>query len=769
VLRFFSWLFVSALFFRPVIAVAAPTGVETLLAIEINNQRVSVGSIVLKETDGSYALDSTDLNDWRLVLSPDNAKKNYDHQYILLRDFPSIKVHLNEDLQQLELNVPASYFAKTIVTNSPNMDIQAAQCNSGVFLNYDLREQNISSSSDLMTGIFDSGLTLGAGVIDSSFVGAIGSNSTGLRRVATSWQHIDPTHEKAIRIGDSSGNNGALVVGRPFFGVQASSDFSATPAMQVAPRPLVIGSTAQPANAEIYANGKLVLRQELPSGPFQIDNIPVPDDAGQLQVVVKTPDGHQQVVASPYYAPNNLLKEGLTKFSWGAGLEATPMTNGSEHYGAPLAEFFNQRGLTNRLTAEIDGMLGSDGDALSAGSIWLLPGVGTLNFALSSASGTGIGGSRFGYEYLAHRLHFGFTISSLEQQSNVIATPGIFTLGQITHQAQAHLSMPLTQHSALSFQLAHQSTTPLEMSGITNVTNTVQGTYSTSFGASQLMANLFHSTGTYAVTSATINLLIPIDSRNRIMSNIETQGGKTSGNIQFSHDARYDAHVDEPGYQFSLGPQNGSLQINESTSHVDLEVGISHYPNMTETQLDARGSISNIDHHFYLSHNILQAYGIAEVPGYPHVKVTADNQYVGTTDKRGNLLIPNLQPYQKNKISLDTKDFPITANLEAFEKDAIPTYHSPAIARFTVHGEGGVVVHIKLWQGGFLPAGATLNVGDRSWPVLDEGEAYLDGITPGIVHMTAHAGDMFCHFNLELPKDITNIPDLGNVICLPGT
>lgn len=763
-----AWGAIALLLSSPLPAAAASSE-ETVLAVALNGEQVSIGSVMLHESDDTYALAVEDAQLWRLLLPTQIREQYKGNSYIPLRALPAISVHFNEQLQRLELRIPAKYFLTTKIDEMQPSNIPAPERGKGAFLNYDLHGQTISGTPALVNGVFDADTTLGEGVLDTSYVGNVGQNLTSLRRIASSWQEDDLARQTTLRLGDASSNSGALIVGQPFFGVQLLRNFFATPGMTLNPRPSVAGSTDTPSTADVYVDGRLVVRQDLPSGPFQIENIPTSGDAGNVQVIVKNAAGQEQVISTPYYGPATMLKSGLTTFSWGAGLESRLNSSGSQQYGGPITEFFDQHGFSDRFTGELDGTLARDGHALSGGGVWLVPRVGTLDLALSSASGTGIGGGRFDYEYLSHGLRFGFGASTLQQNTTLILTPGISTPSSITRQEQAHLSYPTSTHSSLSLTLSDQTQNTTQNGILTNSpSRTLQGGYSTALGKTQLNCLLFRTSGSVATTAFTVSAMIPLDFRHRAIVTTGAQSGQSGqnqSNIMLTADPVLTGDHHELGYSATLGPNEAVLQLTDWTKSMDLQGGFSSINGIDESQLDARGSLSLLDHHLFASRSILQSYGLAEVPDHPNVRVYSDGQYVGATDAHGEVLLPNLQAYQNNRISLETKDFPVTANLEASTLDAVPYYRSPVIVRFPVREDGGVVVHLKLPNGEYLPAGATLSEGAFSWPVLDQGSAYLDGVHPGSLTLAAEAGETSCRATIIIPKNVTEIPDIGTATC----
>jgi outer membrane usher protein len=634
---------------------------------------------------------------------------------------------------------------------------------SGAFLDYDLRTQGAAAQPLFGSGVFDLGANAGRGVLETSFLGGMGSESGGLRRVSTSWQEDDIARRVSLRLGDAGKSGGALVSGEPFFGLQLLSNFSVAPGMTLTSRPSFAGAADRPGEADVYVDGRLVVREDLPIGPFQIDDIPAAGDVGTMQVIVKDASGREQVLSAPYFGSPSLLRPGITQFALGAGVATTQNATGAPEYEHAVFEGFDQHGFTSRFTGELDAQYLRGASALSGGGLWLLPRVGTFDLALSAGSGSQAGGVRFDYEYLGRGLRFGYEMSSLQQNlqnAGILVTSGVEAPPTLTRTSQVHMSFPLSSTSSLAFSVSNQNAGPASAVRLLNAS------FGRSFGRSQLNLSFFRTGGTLTSTAVTLNLLVPLDGRRRVSQTLSTQSGAAPAeSVTLSADPQLDAAHDTLGYTLTLGNGDDAAQFAYANTEVDANLGFSRAAGQDAAQFEARGSVAEIDHRLFLSRDIAQSYGMAEVPGYPHVHVYANSQFAGVTDARGAVLLPNLQAYQKNVITVEGKDSPVTANVEAFSRTAVPYYRSPVTVRFPVRGNGGALVHVKMSDGTYLPAGATLHGSDHAWIVADQGEAYLDGVEPGPLRLKAEADDLRCEVSLLIPKDVANIPDLGDAVC----
>ena len=62
----------------------------------------------------------------------------------------------------------------------------------------------------------------------------------------------------------------------------------------------------------------------------------------------------------------------------------------------------------------------------------------------------------------------------------------------------------------------------------------------------------------------------------------------------------------------------------------------------------------------------------------------------------------------------------------------------------------------------------TLVIGQDSdvWPIAEDGEAYLAGIAPGKHRLKSSRGTVPCEFDITVPNDVEQMPNLGKFVCV---
>lgn len=735
---------------------------KTLCAIAVNGNEVTAGTIVLHESDGTYAIGRADAISWGLVL-PTKADQAYQGTtFVLLRNIPKLNVVFDEALQRLDLTVPPNLFDKTFIDEA-QQSLGVPTRSRGAFLTYDVRSQSFSRQVGTSSMIFDAGGTLGAGTLNATFFGALGNagdqSADGIHRISSSWQQDNVAAHTTLRIGDSAYNSDFLVPGNPFAGVQFESNFATEPDMDIHPRPSVSGSAASPSNADIYVDGKLVLQEALPTGPFQIQNIPLAGTTGSVQVIVKDAQGHSQTLVTPYYTAPNLLAKGLTEFAWGAGVQSLQTNTGSPQYDGATLQGARRYGFSDRFTGEVDGQLSKGWNSLSSGGVWGIPKVGLFDAAVSLGQQ---GGTRFDYDHIAGAVNFGFGMSSIPQQSPVIALgPDVQAPITTSRSSTAFLAFPILSRGALSLSLLNENDGP------GSATRTLTAGYTTSLGGSQLSIDLLKSSGSFAADALTLSLTVPLGPNRYVAATVDAEGAGsgTTAALTYESDPVLDGPHTEPGYSATVGNDDLEGSVDYPLQNTELTAAFSQIAGIGSYQLEGEGSLGVMHGRLFASRSITQAYGLAIVPGWAHVHVYSNGEFVGTTNARGEVFLPNLIPYRKNLITLDDKDFPVTANVESLSKSVVPYYNSPVTVIFPVKGIGGVLMHMVRPDGSYLPAGAMLTVNGVLWPIADLGEAYVGGTTPGPLTVSASWDASHCTASIVLPKDMSSIPNIGKVIC----
>ena len=112
--------------------------------------------------------------------------------------------------------------------------------------------------------------------------------------------------------------------------------------------------------------------EEVPPGPFAIEDLPALTGAGEMQLKVTDLLGRETLVTQSYYVSSRLLRAGLSEYSYEVGFERDKFNQASFDYGKPLAAATQRYGITDGLTGEGRIELSERQQTLGGGSSVLL-------------------------------------------------------------------------------------------------------------------------------------------------------------------------------------------------------------------------------------------------------------------------------------------------------------------------------------------------------------------------------------------------------------
>ena len=154
--------------------------------------------------------------------------------------------------------------------------------------------------------------------------------------------------------------------------------------------------------------------------------------------------------------------------------------------------------------------------------------------------------------------------------------------------------------------------------------------------------------------------------------------------------------------------------------------------------------------------------------GAPGVDVLHENRKLGKTDSSGHLLVPDLIPYQANRVSIDVENLPVDTRLESTKAVVVPQSRSGVVANFQLERYVAATVILKTPDGQFLPPGA----GCCMPRAASAGVGY-DGMTfvedlQALNHLTVRGKGVSCRAQFEYGAEPgRQLPTLGPFVCQP--
>jgi outer membrane usher protein len=757
----------------PVIPVAGPIDgtarfQERLLLVDVNRQQLDQMALVLQGESGELYLWSQDLLRWRFRQPPQSAAIEYQGEaYYSLATLPGISYRYDAKELTLTIEVQPSAFVNTRLTNRYDALQPPEKATPGGFLNYDLYFSRTADSTQ-RSGVFELGYFnshgVGTGNVLVEQLVDPRASSSRTTRLDTTWTVDMPEKLRTLRLGDAISVAGTWGRSVRFTGIQYGSNFATQAGFISSPSQSIAGQAVLPSTVDVFVNNALVSRQNVPPGPFSISNLPIVTGAGEVQLVVRDVMGREQIIRRPFYASQSLLRKGLKTFSYELGFVRENFGIDSNAYGSWLASGTYRRGLTDNMTGEVHAEAMPGQTTAGAGVDYRMAQVGTLSaYAVGSHDKTGTGGMMLmGIERQADPWSLGARAQW--------ASSGFAQLGQ----TQA-LSPPILSSSvSLSYVAGAAGAFSVAYVGEHNRdradTRIATASYSVSLGSfgSFTLSALRNLTGEVS-TSIFALLSIPLGaSRSMSLSAQSVRAPGTATRTDFTTTLQSNLPMGEGyGYRLQTRSDNAaqaslSLQNNFATSTLEL----AQSQGISATRLGVSGGVAFLGGDGFLSRRIDQSFAVVRIPDYPNVRVLTDNQPAGRTDTEGNALIPRLRAYDINVISIDQRDLPMDAQIDALKVEAVPYFRSGMDVPFPIKFSNGATFTIHLEDGTPLPVGASVQEvgGNAIYPVGYDGEVYVMGLNPA-TRLRASWNGQSCDFNVSFTRSTDLLPDLGTFLC----
>jgi outer membrane usher protein len=608
------------------------------------------------------------------------------------------------------------------------------------------------------------------GTFSQSAIASTTFKNARVLRLDTSWSYSDPETVMSYRAGDLI--TGGLAWTRPLRigGVQIQRNFSIRPDLITLPLPTLSGSAAVPSTLDVYLGNVKTYSTEIPSGPYQIENLPVISGAGTARVVVTDTTGRQIESESTFFTDARLLRKGLVDFSVEAGVPRLDYGLRSAIYDDhPVITASGRIGLTDQVTLQGHAELGNGLHLLGGGLTFAATPFGLVSGAVSlSQYGAKTGMLFYGAWDLpagAFNLHASTqrTTGDYRDLASLIGGPlagPVFP--RAIDQFVVSYQLPPDSRSSLSIGAIHSD------QGSSGKAMILNGSFNRSFeNGMSVFVTGFRDLHDRKSFGAFAGLTVPLD------ASANGSVGVTSNNLGEAVTGDLVQSIGtEPGsvgghLGFSAGKNEyvtayGALRLRGGL----FEGQITQQGNSVNASATMSGALVVEDNGVFASQRVDDAFAVVDA-GAPGVKVLRENLPVGITGSSGKLLVTGLNSYQENKISIDPVDLPISADVPNTEMRIVPAERSGVVAAFGVKGSlpSAQVIFIRSDRS-FVEPGTHGVVPSTSetFVVGYDGRAFLK-------NLSAHNGatlnlkDGPCRATFDFVPNISTLVTIGPVVC----
>lgn len=740
---------------------------ETWLDVRLNKQQSRKTVLALSDSSDALWLPKDLLVKWGVIL-PLNIKNRL-HSGVSYLKISDLGIKSSTDMTRLstELTAPAETLKPTNLSARTNRAVPLTPSPLGGFVNYDITgtysglESTTTSAGYFEVGAFNG---WGSGTSTALVRKSQKSDKYELTRLNTTWRKDYPDRMRSLVVGDSVTKSTSWSGAARFGGIQWGSNFSTKPGYITTPLLSVSDKAVLPSSVDVYVNDALRFRDEVPSGPFSIDDIPAVSGPGETRVVIKDILGRERVFTQSFYSSSTLLRKGLNEHSIELGFLRESFSRQSNTYGAPIAAATWRHGLTNSLTIESHAHISNsraNGEELMAGlgAAYAIPFGAVVTAAVAGSQNDKGAGSfhRVGFQKQGHRINLGITLDYASK--NYMQFGSHIDSVRSQNRTNAYIGTSFGPYGTVSLGYTKQT--------YWNQKQTRFGTanYSLSLGRyGQFTLSALHFPGNEnTVVQAMFTL--PLSPGHTASTNVSRSKSQRQGAIHLQKNLPLGEGV---GYQFTahhgVTDQYKASASYQSDSRL-WSAEIVNQDNINSYRGSVKGGFAYLGSELHSSRLIDNSFGVVRLEGFEDVRIYSENIEIAKTNKNGYALVPRLRAYETNKIRIEQSDLPLEAHISEVEVMVSPFYRSGIFIDFPVDKRRSVTFNVVDKYGEPLPLGTVIkSASGKLFPVGYRGEVFISPLEKS-KKMIGMLGKQQCEFELALDSDDKLIMDAGKVQC----
>ncbi|NBW07401.1 MAG: fimbrial biogenesis outer membrane usher protein [Caulobacteraceae bacterium] len=691
-------------------------------------------------------------------------------RWIWLDGIPGLSWTIDQSAQTIDLIAEPRLLKTTELRVSPGIAPVEARADWGAMLAWDAFSQWSPREDDPLFGrslsvnldarlfsprftAFNSGVVYGSPDEDARFV-----------RLETHVDFDDPAHSRRLRLGDSFTGGPTWSRTVRFGGLQWGSDFSLRPDIITSPVPTLTQEVSVPSTIDVFVNGVRRYSNAVVPGPVRLSDLPIVSGSNAIHAVITDRSGRRTEVTLPFYAGADLLAKGGHEFSLEAGFPRQNYNVFSNDYDAFFASGSGAYAISDTVTlrgyaAASEGYWGG-----SLGAAVALGRVMTVEGALMAGQAGGENG-------MAYYVGASRQTSRFNASATYVYNYGFTDLADwfgytpLLERATASVGYNFGDWGQANLIYARQRT------GTQALSSVVSATWGGDLGRrrlARLSASAYADTETRA-WGAMLSLTIPLGQNAQGFAQQSWRDGAPESEVQLQGQ-RFDNRLT---WQFAAASgQDGAASVdanaNWSGARAELFARATRLDESTGFQGSIAQSLVLMAGQVFLAGRIDDGFAVVDTAGTPGVRVALENRPVGRTGRSGRLLVPDLQSWLPNALSLDATDLPIDAALADSTQRVAPRSGAGLVANFMVTRARSAVVVLVTPDGAPPPAGAVVRLAGQDFeaPMGFGGEIYVRGLTVGENRLEVRWRDGGCDARFTVPETQSAQPRMGPYPCV---
>ena len=489
--------------------------------------------------------------------------------------------------------------------------------------------------------------------------------------------------------------------------------------------------------------------------------------------------GREQTLTQSYYSSDILLRRGYHDFSYGAGVQRLGFGADSNRYDGLAFTAYHRYGWSSGSTV---GFRSEGGRSLINGGPQIFFRLGRLGIVDASAAlSSGNKGMRgmaanFGHSYMGEHLNLRFQATGYSRNYRTLST---IALSGLADRPQYAL------RSGISYSTRKLGSLSLDLAAIRKISGEKNSAYGATYSRS--LTKVMSLSATYrqvTVDKKDHQVFAALTYYPRrsvtISSGYQRESNSGAGMIQLqknpptgtglSYRALLQRREDGGNSYIAVNPY---LQYNGSSGIYSMEyrggLGKSQGDDKY-LQVSASGSIVFASGVWGFSRPINDSFAIVQAGGIQGVRTSHNNHEIGATDRNGKLVIPNLNAYVDNVVTISDQDIPVNYALKDVTRYLSPAWRSGTLVRFkaikTQAFSGKLSMKIEDGEQPLEFLEMTIVNGSETvnFFTARDGEFYLENISSGSHKVHFSVNQQPVTFTLQIPVNDAMMVDLGKVV-----
>ena len=536
------------------------------------------------------------------------------------------------------------------------------------------------------------------------------------------------------------------------------------------PLPSLTGSTAVPSTVTVLADGGQAASGEVGAGPFEIPQLPVVSGAGTISMTTTNALGQQVTLNQPFYASTAMLAPGLQTYTVQAGLVRLNWGSVSNDFGTSDFSATYRRGLTSKLTIEGSTEAAPGTVVAGVGGVAQIGTLGVVNFSAAPSYSSGHVGAQFSLG--AQRIGRAFSIggSAILADRSYRDVASINGGGIPRKQISAYTSLSTIRFGSVgvAYAFLNQDASPkpvqIDFTGAQH-SQIISANYSAQIHRTSIYVSEFRDLANPGNSGFQVGLTIPFGRRNSISAGGSSDG---SGQLQVQQPAPM---VGDWGYEAFISAGNGThaFALGQYKSRVGLfSAGIDSIDGEMTGRLESQGAFSFVDGALFPSNTIYDSFAVVDTSPVANVHVLQENRDVGSTNRSGRLLVPDMRSFDLNHIAIEPTDIPPEATIDNATRTMRPQDRSGIVVKFPVKISHGALLRMIDEAGNPVPLGSTASLPATGgvFPVGYDGEAFVESLSPHNNIIVEWPNGKRCTVAFDYKPVAGDIPTIGPLHCL---